>query len=165
MIIKFKTKVRSHSSRELMVGRICLIRDASFRRKLTSSLSLAIMYTEKDLSVLWQARKCLYTNDVAVFVCSLTLSCRFLIVLPIYISLYICYKRFCRRSLFENRGHTVGLGSFLSCICLFGFWVLVLVSTYKCSVGYSDVYAPSSRNSRCILLSTESDMYGIFRYK
>jgi hypothetical protein len=76
-----------HSSRELMVGRVCLIRDVSFRRKLTSSLSLAVMYTEKDLFVLWQARKCLYTDDVAVFVCSLTLSCRFLIVLPISLHL------------------------------------------------------------------------------
>jgi hypothetical protein len=58
----------------------------------------------------------------------------------------------------------VRLGSFLS--YHMPVWFLGFSACLNVNVLWAILMStPSSRNSRCILLSTESDMYGIFRYK
>ena len=73
-----------HSSREFISGFSLLMERASFNRKLTGSVSLAMMFTVVAVHVLLsQVARCLKTDDTGLERYSFILSCTFLIVLPI----------------------------------------------------------------------------------
>ena len=73
-----------HSSRKFICGFSLLMQKASFNRKSTGSVSLAIMFTLIAVHVLLsRIARCLNTDYTGLERCSLILSCTFLIVLPI----------------------------------------------------------------------------------
>ena len=98
-----------NSSLLFILGFLSLIVNASFRRRLMGSLSLA-----KTFTLTWvvqsddpqHTHKCLNTDDALLVRCSCILVCNCLIVLPIYTAEQTLhrtsYTTFCRRHSLES---------------------------------------------------------------